>query len=193
MKIYSKTKFKRSTSVCFRSKTYLLFDTLINNLLKQLRTLLVPIWRNPRFDVFFYNGVSGKKYWWRVPNKIAWPVSGWGFIISLLYFAFMLTEAWPKADDLSFWADRTQNPTQNPRNHAIILNFIQFYSVLFISCQHFFPPIYASRSAYLLEVFCSCLIYRWLSTSQVSGANRWICIDRLRLEKHFITSRSAYV
>ena len=46
--------------MCFRSKTYLLFDTLINNLLKQLRTLLVPIWRNPRFDVFFYNGVSGK-------------------------------------------------------------------------------------------------------------------------------------
>ena len=67
--------------------------------------------------------------------------------------AFMLTEAWPKADDLSFWADRTQNPTQNPRNRAIILNFIQFYSVLFISCQHFFPPIYARRSAYLLEVF----------------------------------------
>ena len=42
--------------MCFRSKTYLLFDTLINNLLKQLRTLQVPIWRNPRFDVFFYNG-----------------------------------------------------------------------------------------------------------------------------------------
>ena len=26
----------------------------------------------------------------------------------------------------------------------------------------------------------SCLTYRWLSTSQVSGANRWICIDRPR-------------
>lgn len=101
MKIYSKTKFKRSTSVCFRSKTYLLFDTLINNLLKQLRTLLVPIWRNPRFDVFFYNGVSGKKYWWRVPNKIAWPVSGWGFIISL--HAVELKTNWRKR----FYADRS--------------------------------------------------------------------------------------
>ena len=38
----------------------------------------------------------------------------------------------------------------------------------------------AGRKWYDPYLMQSCLTYRWLSTSQVSGANKWICTDRPR-------------